>query len=477
MMQLQRHLFAVILSATCLLGHGRRAFAAGEEPVEGILNAGQQAMLERHYGRAIRVLQNGLKEHPKDNRLRLELGRAYLASGNDGRACGLFREILQAEPDHRLARLELARALGFRGEYTISNNLYQELLRTNAADEAAAIGLASNLVHEKRSAEAKVVVEQALTLHPASLRLQEYQDRLELGNLGGEERIGPRKIDAVQTEADYFNDSAGNHSWRSGQRFDFEVKPGLSSRVVFEQHFQHSRDDSFEAVETFAGQMRWKPREWLSATAGGGGARYNNHDVHAIYETSVILQPQRSLLLGAGFSRVPVIPNAEASEHKLTAQGWEAFGGWTGAHWRISVRGSREHYSDENIANRETAEALREWRIRGLILETGYRYRHYGFDLDLMHGYFSPDSYQSHLAVAGVSFRAGKRYWAEIVGRGGAESPASGIPFAGAWEVNARNEFILGNWSVQVDYSRYHLLQDTGAFRADAGRVAFAYHF
>jgi tetratricopeptide (TPR) repeat protein len=475
--RLRQLLTAVILAATWVLAGGTRAFASDEESIQRVLAAGQQAMLERHYGQAIHVLRSALKDYPADNRLRLELGRAYLSSGADSRATQLFREVLVTEPNNRLAKLELARALGFRGEYQASDNLYRELLSGNAADEAAAIGLASNLLHERRQAEAGTVVAEALALHSDSLRLQEFKDRIDSGNLGGEERVGRRATDLMQMDTDYFNDSAGNHSWRSGQRLDLDVRPGLASRVIFEQHFQHSRDDSFEAVETFTGQLRWKPREWLSASASGGAVRFNNHDVHAIYETSLAFQPMRSILLGGSFSRVPIIPNAEASEHRLTAQGWEAFGGWTGAHWRISVRGSREHYSDKNIANRQTAEAIREWRISGLNFETGYRFRHYGFDLDLAHGYFSPNFYQSHLAVVGVRFHPTRKYRGEILARGGAESAASGAPFSAAWEINVRNELSLGNWTLQLDYSRYHLLQDTGAFRAEAGRFAVAYHF
>ena len=476
--QLCRNSAAVILVVSCVLTVRTRAAAPDEESILAVLATGEQALLERHYGQAVRILRNGLKDHEEDNRLRLQLGRAYLANSEDRRAIRLFREVLRIEPNHRLAKLELARALGFRGDYLQSDHLYRELLGTNGADEAAAIGLASNLLHEKQPVEAAAIVAEALSAHPDSLRLQEYKDRIDNGVLGGEERERNKAPDLVDLETDYFSDSAGNHSWRSEQRLDLAVRPSLSSRVVFEQHFQHSRDDSFEAVETFAQQFHWKPRDWLFASGGGGAVRFNNHDVHAIYETSLALQPLRSLLLGASFSRIPIIPNAEASEHRLTAQGWEAFGSWTAEHWQFSMRGSRDHYSDKNVANRETVEVIREWRVRELSFETGYRFRHYGFNLpDLAHGYFDPDTYQSHLAVAGVRFRPTRKYRGEILARGGAESAGSDASFSPAWEVDIRNELLLGDWTLQLDYSRYHLLQDTGAFRAEAGRFAVVYRF
>jgi len=61
--------------------------------------------------------------------------------------------------------------------------------------------------------------------------------------------------------------------------------------------------------------------------------------------------------------------------------------------------------------------------------------------------------------------------------RSGLESPSAGSDFRAAWEIHARNELLLGNWTLDLDYSKYHLVQETGAFRADAGRFAFTYHF
>jgi tetratricopeptide (TPR) repeat protein len=476
--RLQRRLRAVILAAAWVLTVHTLSFASQEDSIQRTLAAGQQATLDRHYRQAIRVLRNGLKNYPSDNRLRLELGQAYLLNGEDSRSMRIFREVLRIDPQNRLAKLELAKTLGLRGQYRASDQFYRELIGSNGADEAAAIGLASNLLHERQPVEARTVVLEALVFHPDSLRLQEFQDRIEDGYMGGEEPERKSAPDVVSMETDYFNDSAGNHSWRFEQRLDLSVRPGLTSYGMFEQYLQHSRDDSFEAVETFAGQMRWKARDWLVGSASGGTVRFNNHDVHALYDVSLALQPARSVVLGGSFQRVPIIPNAEASEHRLTAQGWEAFGSWTGEHWRLRARGSREHYSDKNIANRATVDAEREWRFRGMSLETGYRFRHYAFDLpDLAHGYFDPSTYQSHLGVAGLRFHPAKKYRAEILARGGAEAAGSGGSFSPAWEVNVRNEVLLGNWSLQLDYSRYHLLQDTGAFRAEAGQFTVAYHF
>jgi tetratricopeptide (TPR) repeat protein len=472
-----RLLTAGILVAICLAADSARAFASDEDSIQRFLAAGQQAMLERHYRQAVHILRSGLKDHPQDNRLQLELGRAYLSSGADSRAIRLFREILRTEPDNRLAKLELARALGYGRQYKDSDQIYKELLSANAADEAAAIGLASNLLHQQRSAEAQDVVEKALQFHANSLRLQEYKDRTESGQLGGEERELVVSRNLFEMDVYFVRDTAGNHSWLSSQRVDFGIKPGLTNRLLFNQQFQHSPDDPFEAVETFTEGLRWRPRESLLFSAGGGAVRFNNGDVHAIYETSLAFQPKQSLVLGAGFSRVPITPDAEATEHRLTAQGWEAFASWTPARWQISTHESRQHYSDGNIGNRQSAEVSRWWGAPRLTFEIGYRYQHYSFAQELANGYFSPNNYQSQLAMAGVWFHLGKRYRGSFIGRGGAESVAAGSPFSPAWEIHVRNEVLLGHWTLELDYSKYHMVQDTGAFGADAGRFAFTYHF
>ena len=472
--RLQGLLTAVIVVAVCSAADGTRVLARDEDSV---LAAGQQAMLERHYRQAVHVLRNGLKEHPEDNRLRLELGRAYLSAGAGGRAIRIFHEILATEPDNRLAKLELGRALGFTRHFQDSSEIYRELLDVNPADEAAAIGLASNLQHQQRSSEARDVVDKALTFHYNSLRLQEYRDRIESGQLGGEEREVEIRRNSVDTEVDYVNDSAGNHSWRSDQRVEFGIKPGLTNRLFFEQQFQHSLDDPLITVQTFTEQLRWRPTESLLVSAGGGAVIFPRVRPHPIYETSLVFQPIQHLLLGAGFSRLPIIPTAEATEHRVTAQGWDASVGWMQGQWQINIRGSRQHYSDENIASRQSAEVIRQWATPLLTYEAGYCYRRQSFDHDPEHGYFSPDNYQSHLVLGGAVFHPGKRYRGELLGRVGLESVGARQDFRRAWEINVRNELLLGNWTLELDYSKYHLVQDTGAFRADAGRFAFTYHF
>ena len=448
-----------------------------EDSTLKILAAGRQAMLERHLTDAVRILRQGLNDHSTDNRIRFELGRAYLATGEDGPAIRLFREILREQPADRATKLELARALGFRGEYRASSDIYLDLLGLDTADESAAIGLASNFLHQKRASEASAVVTQALLMHPDSVLLQEYKDRLERGKLGGEERAVTSAPNLVEAYADYFHDSNGNHAWRSGQRMGLYLRPGLTSSFNFEEDLQYRTAHTFEAFETSTGEFHWRAREWMAISGGAGAVRFNDRDVQATYQSAAAFQLPGGVIAGGGFSRSPNLPNAESTEHKIIAQGWETFARWNKGPWHVSVTGSRQHYSDQNLGTRETAEGLRDWRVHRVRLELGYRYRRYAYDNDPGDGYFAPASYQSHLAQGNVHFRLTRYYRGEVQVRGGFESSKDDGSFNPAWEINVRNELILKNWTMQLNYEKCRLVQDTGAYRAETGQFEITYHF
>ena len=445
--------------------------------IEKALARAQSAALDRHHSEAIKFLKAALQQYPGGEALQLELGRLYLATGKDSNAQQLFTEILKKDPTSRDAQLELARTLAYQQRYERSDQLYQHLLAENSSDEAAAIGLTSNLIHERRTHDAAEVADSALRYHPNSLRLLELKDRIASGRLGGDERSVPLGANVFFTAAEYFNDSAGNHSWRTTDRLEFRVRPGMTTNLHFEQQFLYSLDDSREVVETFSEAVRWRPLERFAITAGGGAMHFDKGDVRAIYEATLTGQPVSHLLLGAAFSRIPVVPDAEAAEHQLTAQGWEAFAVWTPAHWQVNLRATRRHYTDENVGEQEWAEALHHWTAPNVDYVAGGRFRHYGFSHDVAHGYFSPDNYQSYQAAFGATFHPGRWYRGEITTRVGAESVASGADFQAAWEISARNQLTLGHWGLNLDYSRYHMAQVTGAFRANVARFEFGYRF
>jgi tetratricopeptide (TPR) repeat protein len=447
------------------------------QSAEQVLAGGQAAVLERQYARAIRTLKSGLLSFPDNNNIRVQLGRAYLLNHQDAPAIALFREALRREPQNRLAKLELARALGYRRDYELSDQLYRELLESDSRDEAAATGLASNLLHQTRSIEARQIVEKALKFHPNSLVLQEYRDRLEKGELGGEERVPTRTMNRVQTETDYVSDSDGNHFWRASQRFDYQFTSNLSNRLELEERWLRHPGRAEANVATASDVMHFQLTGPVSLNAGGGGVRFGDGTSRSLYSGALDLHPARQLWLEAGFSRTPFYPDARAAQFDLTLEGWHASFDWQPGPWRFNAWWAKQNISDGNAAQREDAEVIRWLGSSRLSVAAGYRYTHYDFKENPHHGYFSPDEYQSQLGVTGLRFKIRRSFSAEYLVRFGAQSLARGSPYQYASEVSLRNRFLMGNWEFGVDYFYYNLAQPSGAFSSQAGRVVAAYHF
>jgi tetratricopeptide (TPR) repeat protein len=169
----------LLLASLCLAAEAGTVFGRTTKSVDQSLAASQAALRQKHYTEAIHILQSALKRSPGNQKLRVELGRAYLYNRQDDRAMEIFRGVLREDPSNRRAKLELARALGYHRNYNASNQLYRELLKANADDEAASVGLIRNLIHQKQTAEARQELDQALARHPSSVRLQQTKVRME----------------------------------------------------------------------------------------------------------------------------------------------------------------------------------------------------------------------------------------------------------------------------------------------------------
>lgn len=435
-------------------------------------------MLQRHYQEAKRILEAALKRNPDDNRLRVELGRVCVYNSDDRRAIRLFREVLSQEPGSRPAKLGLAQALGYRHEYDESNRLYYELLAARPDDEAAAIGLVNNLMRERQAVEAGRVVEQALTLHPNSLRLQEFKDRLAQGELGPEERPPRRAPYVVLGFGNYVTDSEGNRFWQLSQRFDSEIGRLLANRLAVEERRLWKTGESEPPVSVVIAtddiRLRLTNSLWL--TGGGGLVRFPGGVNVGLYSGGLALAPARRLLLEGSFSRVPLYPTVQAADLDLLVEGWQAQASWQPGRWNLAARWTQAHISDGNHVVRENAEALRWFGSPRFSFGAGYRFTHYEFKEHLHNGYFNPTNYQSHLGLAGFDFRLGRVFHAEYMLRVGAEKIAP-VPYKPAWEIDLHNRFPLGNWELSADYFYFRVAEISGAYLAQGARLGVAYRF
>lgn len=481
-MRAARNLVTFLWAMLCLAGP---ALPQTNASAEQVLESGRTALQHQNYAEAIRLLEDGTKQYPADQDLKLELGRAYLYDRRDEQAIHLFQAVLREDPSNRIAKLELARAVGYRRDYKTSDRLYRELLASHPDDEAASIGLVRNLIHEKQFSEARRLCALALTRHPESKKLQEYSQQLKSGGANGtapeaqnrEPSSAARNWPAqVQGSTAYFADSAGNRSWRSTQFFEREIIGRLSTRFRVEERSLWLTGGPKASVLWGTDEMRMRLTNSVVLSGTGGAVRFADASTRPLYRGELELHPVKHLWITGGFGRRPISPTYDSAQFDLLAEGWHTRLEWYPRAWWFNASWSREHYSDSNRNQRLETELLRWFGSSRLSVGAGYRFNYLAFDQSLLHGYFNPSDYHSHLARTGLRFRVGKFFRAEYLGGAGTESIAGG-PFQSAWELAFRNRFKLENWEIGGDYYYFHLAQNTGAFRSQAGRFAVAYHF
>lgn len=466
----------LLLTGFLLAGEVRLASGQEKTSVQESVAAAQAAIRQRRYSEAVHLLEGARKRFPTDPQLRIELGKAYVYDRQDSRATKLFQDVLLDDPSNRAAKLELARVLSYDGKYEASDQLFRQLLALDPADEASAIGLVRNLMRQGRTDEARRETDQALAHHPNSLRLQEYRDAIEQKRLIGEGSRQEVRANRVQGEASYFSDTTGNRSWRTAQRFDYQIARNLTSGLRLEERSLWVSQGPKANVFSGTNELRLRLSRGLQLGGGGGVVRFADSSSRALYRGELLLHPFRSFWLQGGFSRIPVYPTFQSAQFNLLAEGWWARADLEARSWRVNADFFKQHYSDSNRTQREDAEVLRWVGSTRLALGIGYRYAHALFAQNLSHGYFSPSQYHSHLGLGGFRFGVGRVYRAEYIGRFGTEWVSQNA-YRAAWEATARNRFLLGSWELSADYSYFHFAQSTGASRAQTGRVAIAYRF
>ncbi|MBZ5522415.1 MAG: tetratricopeptide repeat protein [Acidobacteriia bacterium] len=454
-------------------------FAQQQAPspeIAKIIAQSQEALNQHDDNQALGLLQAGFSRFPNDENLRIQMARVYVYQKHDRQAMGLLNAILMANPDHRGAKLELAQIFGYRENYRESDRLYRELLASNPGDEAAALGLVHNLILQGKREAAQEEARRALTLHPTSLLLQQYSDYLAAAP--GTELRAQYSRRAQVTES-FFSDTSGNRSVYSSQGMTYQFSPRLSSRFRLEETRLWRIGSPTDSVMDGSGEFRFRWNKYVSLRASSGGVQFADRSSRPLYSGDLDLYPVKNLLVSAGYARVPVSPTFDAAQFDLLAQGWHGRADYRTRNFSVNINLSFNHYSDGNHSERESAEALRWFNLPGsyVSIAGGYAFHRVHFTQDLNHGYFSPGEYRSHLAAAGLRLRLGRHYRGELMGYGGAELLEDFGGYTPAGEVLLRNDFLFGRWDLGADYSHFHLIQTTGAFRADAASFNFGYRF
>jgi tetratricopeptide (TPR) repeat protein len=435
----------------------------------------QQALAQHDEQKALSLIKEGLIKFPNNESLQIQLARIYVEQKRDRQAIGLMNALLLANPSSRNAKLELAQVFGYRENYRESDRLYRELLSANADDETAALGLVHNLVLEGKKAEARAQLQQAFARHPTSLQLQQYSDYL-AANPG---ETQTRNIHRVQNTEAFFADTSGNRSVYSSQGMVYQFSRNLTSRMRLEETSLWRTGTTTETVLSGTAETRVRLNKYAAVRTSLGAVRFVDDNSRLLYGGDLELFPVRGLTLSGGFSRYPMSPTFESTLFDLLAEGWHSRFEYRLRNLSVTGNLSFTHYSDGNHGEREWAEALQwfPWNDNHFALGGGYAFRHIHFIKDPIHGYFSPNQYRSHLGAVGFRMRLGKHYRGEYLGYGGAENLEDFAGYSPAGEVLLKNDFLFGPWDLAADYSYFHLIQTTGAFRANAVSVTLGYKF
>jgi len=468
---------AAIATALLFILHALPALSSQESAASGtsqIVLASQQSLEQQDVKKAQSLVEEGLRQFPNDTAWQGQLARVDSYDKHDRHAIDLLNKVLRADAANRDAKLELAHIFGYRQNYAASDRLYRELLAADPDDEAASLGLVHNLILEGKRVEARQQVKQSLDKHPGSLGLQQYSDYLVTHRSSEGQR---QYFHRIQAEESFFSDSSGNRSFYSSQGFACDFSQKFTTRSIFEETSLWKPGVGTQTIASGGAEARFRLNSLVTLRAGSGGVRFSDGETHPLYSGDLDLHPWKNLLISGGYFRSYVAPTVDASFFDLLTHGWR-----TRVDYRtrnLSVTGNLflRHYSDGNHSEREYAEVLRWFGIRSFSIGGGYAFRHQHFSEDLNHGYFSPGQYRSHLAAAGIRFHIGKIYRAEYLGYGGAEILKGLTDYTPAGELLLKNDFTLGRWNLGADYSHFHLLQTTGAFRADSATVNLGYKF
>lgn len=446
-----------------------------DQEIAQIVAQSRQFLAQHDEQKALSLVKEGLIKFPNDENLQIQLARIYVEQKHDRQAIGLLNAILLANPSSRNAKLELAQIFGYRENFRESDRLYRELLSANADDEAAALGLVHNLVLEGKKAEARAQLQQAFTRHPTSLQLQQYSDYL-ASNPG---ETQSRNVHRVQNTEAFFADTSGNRSVYSSQSTVYQFNRNLTTRMRLEETSLWRTGTITETVLSGIGETRVRLNKYAAVRGSLGAVRFVDDSSRLLYGGDLELFPLKGLSVSGGFARYPISPTFDSTLFDLLAEGWHSHLDYRAHNLTVTGSLSFTHYSDGNHGEREWGEALQwfPWHDNQFALGGGYAFRHIHFVKDLNHGYFSPNQYRSHLGAAGFRMRMGRHYRGEYLGYGGAEVLENFAGYSPAGEVLLKNDFLFGPWDLAADYSYFHLIQTTGAFRASAASVTLGYKF
>lgn len=380
----------------------------------------------RTYGRVLEIT-------PGDRSVDLERARVLSWASRFGAAEAAYDSILRRNPNDRDALLGKAQVLAWAGRLDVAEVVYQRLLSINRNDREALNGLArtaawrGDLLTAERRWRASLARDPddaaALVGLSQTLRWQ-GRDAAALAAARHAVRVAPTDRDArtelawtrlplqpsVAPAVTYETDSDGNRITTLSSGAAFRPDPRVEVRA--DAYLRDTRLDDASKLEgsargvAMALRAQLEPGWWLLGGAGVTGTDVEDADARASWRAMLSSPARYPVTASLSYAHTPLdatalliardvdVDELNLSATLIPAQGWAISAGGGGADFHGGVSGE---------TNRRTNANLAITRRLARFFTFGAAGRTFGFEKDLMDGYFDPDLYRIVEALARVN--------------------------------------------------------------------------
>jgi len=389
-----------------------------------------RALVEaRAFREAVEAYESLVARDSASAEARLGLGRVLTFAGRYDSARVVFRGVLEGAPGNLEALRGLGQALAWSGRLVDAEEAWRRALEIDARDPDALVGLAQTLRWQGRNAAALEVLQEAREVAPGNPEV-ETQMRWVLAQLSP--RTRPRFA--------WEGDSDENAMLTTSVMAAFNLRPRLALRL--DAYRREADQDPLGLDQTaqgfvFSGSYQVEPGWTFALGAGATESDSEREDVLSALRASVSTPGRHSVSGTLTLAREPLDATAFQIRRGVSVDRLTGEVAWSPAsRWSVAGRAT--------LADYEADEGNRHWEVAGGVSRTvggawrvGLGGRTFGFEKDLVDGYFDPDFYGLGEATLEWS-RSWNRWRLAVEAASGIQQIGSGGDLSGAFRGGGR---------------------------------------
>ena len=329
------------------------------------------------------ALERLVFENPYNLDLRLDLARILTYEGQLPEARAMYAEVLRRDPDNARAYEGLARARSFGGDLVGGELAYRTALALDAADVGTMVGLGQNLRWQGRSGAALRVLRRADDVSPGNADILEQLRWVEAS-------LGPQIRPNLALE----RDSDENVMLTTSAALAYHPIPSVGLRVdtyhrTLENLSLRRQAQGFAVTASFQLDPGW------ALAAGVNGARNDGaRGLETVgYQVSISTPSRNRAGLSVSLNQSALDATALLVERGVTVWALEGAVRWEPTtRWRMDASAGWAEFEGTRLNVRQSG-MLSVSRTLGEQWTLGLGARAFGFEQDLLDGYFDPDFY------------------------------------------------------------------------------------